>query len=177
MTALAHVSAAHGTIRYVVGSGWSRRVCVWREDDRHAPSSALEAAPEAVWASELAHADDVLCLAYHAPSTLVTATAGGELGLWGMDVNALGQNGGLQGVAHDDASTTATAASAKAAAACTSDDGGGAPSAMRLQRRLQLPSKRGVAIERVLLLPAIAPPLLPLLCACADGSIVVWGAV
>ena len=57
LTALAHVSAASGTVRYVFGGGWSRRLGVWRDDEAH---SADAGAAQCVWSSEVAHDEDVL---------------------------------------------------------------------------------------------------------------------
>jgi len=193
LTTLIHLSVARGAISYVLGSGWGRRVVLWR--DEVAPQGVCAepgGGPECVWASPPSHTDDVLCMAHHAPSTLATApstlatgTADGVVALWELDTNALSQHGGLGRPVQ------------------ALDKGGTASlNAMRVKRTLRVPPAASVpgasfaaavcssppialnadlvdasAVECVCWLPSIAPPLVPLVAATTDGRLLVWGAV
>jgi hypothetical protein len=193
LTTLIHLSVARGAISYVLGSGWGRRVVLWR--DEVAPQGVCAepgGGPECVWASPPSHTDDVLCMAHHAPSTLATApstlatgTADGVVALWELDTNALSQHGGMGRPVQ------------------ALDKGGTASlNAMRVKRTLRVPPAASVpgasfaaavcssppialnadlvdasAVECVCWLPSIAPPLVPLVAATTDGRLLVWGAV
>ena len=193
LTTLIHLSVARGTISYVLGSGWGRRIVLWRAEE--APQGVCAepgGGSECVWASPPSHSDDVLCMAHHAPATLATApstlatgSADGMVAVWELDTNALSQHGGMgrpvesldQGGIHTSLNAMrvkrmlrvppapSLPGSSSAAAGCSSPSLG-----------FDADLIDASAVECVCLLPSIAPPLVPLVAATADGRLVVWGA-
>ena len=172
--ALLSPQAAH---RHVLGLGWSKRLVLWSDDDPSSAASTTSAflanvgtrsAPvpsvPPCWLSEAAHRDDALCVALHPPATLASGGADGSVLLWELDSGALAS-------AEGDLPAQAAYGS--------------------LRRRLQRPPPVGGglggdspqhsdslrAVEALVFLGALAPPLLPLVAACADGTLSIWETV
>ena len=194
VTSLAHITSRNS--RHVLATGWARNLQLWRDDD--ARSSATSMATSAggpvsnitdlSWASEPEHKDDALCLAFYPPATVVSGGANGDVLVWELDTSALTvQTGGADkdeqssfGSLRRKFQTPSAGRALNTAIKRAAGDGTPTVASKRAARHSKELSEEldaPPAVEALLFLRTIAPPLAPLIAASADGTLCCWAVV